>query len=337
MPVIATAPAALGTPYWDLLAADTVEDILGRLDPRSLCRMGCTSRAVRHQTQFDDLWHPHFAALRQGPGAAERARALALKSGTRAPIPPPPTDCSWRTLFVAIGRLRGSTAAIVAPPEFVYNLLERPANFHMRWRLIDMELNQYHLQGAAGQEREGRAVAVARLQQAMRFGEPTRLDLSELRLTALPNIIGLARRDLDNLILDKNCLRSLPPSLGDLSQLSQLSLSHNHLTEVGPIWQLPQLERLYLDYNHLQSLGELPGKRPIRMINLQKNPYLGALPDAGLLPCLNLMELTLTETAIAADNPTAAAITRRGGVVMTPAGERIQPDPRALPMWPSCY
>src|SRR5437667_270441 len=93
--------------------------------------------------------------------------------------------------------------------------------------------------------------AQRRIQQAAKNGR-TSLDLSRLGLT------------------------SIPPEIGQLTQLARLSLSNNQLTSVPPeIGQLRQLARLYLSNNQLAELPDsLRRLANLKVLFLHGNPQL---------------------------------------------------------------
>ncbi len=93
-------------------------------------------------------------------------------------------------------------------------------------------------------EAEGFAEAKRRIRQAISDGA-TKLDLSELELTALPKELGQLS-NLSGLSLSQNQLTALPKELGQLSNLSGLDLSQNQLTALPKeLGQLSNLSRAF--------------------------------------------------------------------------------------------
>ena len=133
--------------------------------------------------------------------------------------------------------------------------------------------------------------AEKRIEAARRSGE-TALDLSRLKLTALPESLGQLAR-LERLSLHSNQLTALPESLGQLAQLQTLYLHNNQLTALPEsLGQLTKLERLNLDNNQLTTLPESLGRlTQLRTLDLDNND-LTALPESlGQLTQLNTLFL----------------------------------------------
>jgi GTPase SAR1 family protein len=83
------------------------------------------------------------------------------------------------------------------------------------------------------------------------------------------------------LYLIESGLSTLPPEIGQLSELKRLSLHGNYLTELPPeIGRLTRLEALYLDNNQIKALPPEIGRlRALRELDLRSN-RLTALPSA---------------------------------------------------------
>ncbi|MEK7399563.1 MAG: COR domain-containing protein, partial [Candidatus Poribacteria bacterium] len=98
-------------------------------------------------------------------------------------------------------------------------------------------------------------VALERINSALK-GKATKLDLSGLLLTSLPESIGKLTQ-LQSLDVDSNRLTSLPESIGQLTQLQILSAKNNQLTSLPEsIGQLAQLKLLDASNNRLTNLPE---------------------------------------------------------------------------------
>ena len=80
--------------------------------------------------------------------------------------------------------------------------------------------------------------------------------------------------------LSNNHLTSIPPELGQLSSLWSLKLENNQLTSIPPeLSQLSSLEYLYLKNNRLASIPREFGQLySLRSLKLEKNP-LKSIPD----------------------------------------------------------
>ncbi|MEH2259491.1 COR domain-containing protein [Nostoc sp.] len=107
----------------------------------------------------------------------------------------------------------------------------------------------------------------------------TKLDLSGRGLTTLPPKIGQLT-NLQTLYLYNNQLSSLPPEIGQLTNLQTLNLYNNQLSSLpSEIAQLTNLQSLYLDSNQLSSLPpEIGQLTNLQTLNLSSN-QLSSLPS----------------------------------------------------------
>jgi internalin A len=101
----------------------------------------------------------------------------------------------------------------------------------------------------------------------------TRLDLSDKGLTTLPPEIGQLT-NLTILDLSHNQLTRLPPEIGQLTKLTLLDLDRNQLTALQPkIGQLTNLKNLWLIGNQLTALPpEIDQLPKLKHIYLSDNP-----------------------------------------------------------------
>ena len=99
---------------------------------------------------------------------------------------------------------------------------------------------------------------------------------------------------------DNNLSGTLPPELGDLTELRQLDLDDNQLTGSIPpeLGDLPQLRRLVLGGNQLTGSipPELGGLNQLTMLDLGNNSLSGTIPsELGSLPRLDSLLLHRNE------------------------------------------
>jgi internalin A len=118
-----------------------------------------------------------------------------------------------------------------------------------------------------------------RIEKALREGHLS-LALSSMNLKTIPDSIGQLS-NLQMLFLHENQLTTVPEAIGQLSNLQKLYLSNNQLTTVPEaIGQLSNLQELYLYNNQLTTVPEAIGQ----LSNLQKlylyNNQLTTVPEA---------------------------------------------------------
>jgi len=146
--------------------------------------------------------------------------------------------------------------------------------------------------------------AEKKIEEALRTGS-TELDLSwsygrsgKEKLTELPESLGQLTQ-LQSLNLSHNQLTALSESLGKLTQLESLNLARNQLTSL-PEWlgQLTQLQTLILSSNQLTSLPKWLGQlTQLRTLSLSNN-QLSALSER-LAQLMQLEELNLQTNHLA--------------------------------------
>jgi Leucine-rich repeat (LRR) protein len=73
-------------------------------------------------------------------------------------------------------------------------------------------------------------------------------------------------KNLRQLYLDRNRFTAVPAPIFALTRLRRLRLSHNQISDLGPINRLARLHSLDLSYNHLSALPQLLSK--LKMSNL---------------------------------------------------------------------
>ncbi|KAK6519371.1 cysteinyl-tRNA synthetase [Arthrobotrys megalospora] len=101
----------------------------------------------------------------------------------------------------------------------------------------------------------------------------TYLNLSDNKMTALADNFCDMLPNLEKLVLDKNKINSLPPQIGKLKKLIQLSCASNHLTTLPPeIGQLIDLRVLDLHDNDIAKLpSEIWSMISLTSLNLSSN------------------------------------------------------------------
>jgi internalin A len=135
------------------------------------------------------------------------------------------------------------------------------------------------------------AEALQKIEQCRKSGE-TRLDLSNLGLSALPPEIGQLTA-LTELYLWNNQLSTLPPEIGQLTALRELALHNNQLSTLPPeIGQLTALTGLFLFNNRLTTLPpEICQLTSLTELNLSSNQLSILPPEIGQLTALTKLSL----------------------------------------------
>jgi hypothetical protein len=137
--------------------------------------------------------------------------------------------------------------------------------------------------------------AEKKIEEARQLGA-TKLDLSLMRLTELPESLGQLIQ-LQSLDLDRNQLTTLPDWLGQLTKLESLDLSLNRLTELPEsLANLNNLKTLNLFSNKFESIPSWIGRLKSLSDLATGNNRISDLP-ASLASCRNLQTLNLGDTA----------------------------------------
>ncbi|UKO97556.1 COR domain-containing protein [Nostoc sp. UHCC 0870] len=120
----------------------------------------------------------------------------------------------------------------------------------------------------------------------------TELNLSGQRLKTLPPEIGQLT-NLQTLYLSSNQLSSLPPEFGQLTNLQSLHLGGNQLSSLPPeIGQLTNLQSLHLGGNQLSSLPpEIGQLTNLQSLHLGGNQLSSLPPEIGQLTNLQTLNL----------------------------------------------
>jgi Leucine-rich repeat (LRR) protein len=127
-------------------------------------------------------------------------------------------------------------------------------------------------------------------------------------LKAFPVDIKLLKPTLQILHID-NCfeLTTLPPSIGDLTNLRWLNISYNNLTELpSEIAKLRNLERLHINNNRITALPlEVWALKSLQELHCDSN-QLRALPT-GILFLRGMRELFINNNPLLADSDAEGA------------------------------
>ncbi|XP_050145537.1 tyrosine-sulfated glycopeptide receptor 1-like [Malus sylvestris] len=122
-------------------------------------------------------------------------------------------------------------------------------------------------------------------------------------------ICNMAGRVTHLLLPSKRLKGVISPSLGNLTHLSHLNLSHNILSghlEVGFFLSLSRLHILDLSYNFIS--GEVPLSLPsshIRLVDLSSNQFNGTIPSSFLQRAWNLRNLNVSNNLLTGQIPSS--------------------------------
>ncbi|XP_048438625.1 tyrosine-sulfated glycopeptide receptor 1-like isoform X2 [Pyrus x bretschneideri] len=122
-------------------------------------------------------------------------------------------------------------------------------------------------------------------------------------------ICNMAGRVTHLLLPSKRLKGIISPSLGNLTHLSHLNLSHNILSghlEAGFFLSLSRLHILDLSYNFIS--GEVPLSLPsshIRLVDLSSNQFNGTIPSSFLQRAWNLSNLNVSNNFLTGQIPSS--------------------------------
>ncbi|KAJ2811591.1 cysteinyl-tRNA synthetase, partial [Coemansia furcata] len=151
------------------------------------------------------------------------------------------------------------------------------------------------------------------------------LDLSRNQLTELPPDTFVHLPMLEHLVLDSNHIVSIPPSVGNLSNLVRLSCANNILSLI-PI-ELTRLEKLTTLDLHNNNLKLLPPEiwlmPRLAVLSLSSN-LLEQFPHPSMLENLRRQQGGSSSVrAVAAAAAAAAAAAQRSGAMKGPVANRV--------------
>ena len=126
-------------------------------------------------------------------------------------------------------------------------------------------------------------------------GNLLKLDLGENKLDSLPDWIGTTFTGLQQLNIDRNSLKTLPPSIGRLSHLRSLDVAYNHFpTLENHLANLTQLQLLSVAHNNLVQMPPCLDKmKSLTAVDVSDNKVRGPLPTALLSSLRQLTSLNV--------------------------------------------
>ncbi|KAG0179119.1 cysteinyl-tRNA synthetase [Apophysomyces sp. BC1021] len=129
----------------------------------------------------------------------------------------------------------------------------------------------------------------------------TDLNLSNCKLTSLPDDLFLITTSVENLVLDDNALNSIPSSIGALRNLCRLSVQNNDLETIpAQIFKLGELKDLDAQKNNLKMLPkEIWMCASLQTLNCSSN-LLESFPEPYSAPGIALQ---LSQADISTSNP----------------------------------
>ncbi|KAK4835435.1 hypothetical protein QYF36_009649 [Acer negundo] len=105
---------------------------------------------------------------------------------------------------------------------------------------------------------------------------------------------------------------TISPSIGNLTHLSHLNLSHNRLFGPPPITSFPTLIKLQiLDLSYNRLTGEFPStllSNHIELVNLSSNRFHGLIPSSYFQKARNLMSFNVSSNSFTGPIPSSAWI-----------------------------
>jgi Leucine-rich repeat (LRR) protein len=151
-------------------------------------------------------------------------------------------------------------------------------------------------------EIEAREKVVEDIHEAKARGDSTFFMTNNFILRALPDQIRNLRSTLQILHVDNNYeLTTLPPAIGELTQLRWLNAGYNKLTELPiEIGRLQRLERLHVNNNRIKALPlEIWGLRELEELRCESN-QITAL-NTGVLGMRKLREVLIDNNPLLND------------------------------------
>lgn len=126
-------------------------------------------------------------------------------------------------------------------------------------------------------------------------GNLLKLDIGENKLDSLPDWIGTVFTGLQQLSIDRNSLKALPPSVGRLTHLRSLDVAFNHFPTLDHhLANLTQLQLLSVAHNNLVQMPPCLDKmKSLTAVDISDNKVRGPLPTALLSSLRQLTSLNV--------------------------------------------